>query len=138
MHIMDRTDPVSGSDVPSGTTSEGPIALVREGMRVIDSAGEEIGTVELVKMGDPEAVTAEGEDIADEGLFDTVGGIFGAGSEPDLPRTLRGRLLRYGFIKIDGKGLFSKDRYVKADRIAGVSGDTVRLNVPKDRAAEEA
>lgn len=33
------------------------MAQAREGMRVVDAAGEEIGTVENLKMGDPEATT---------------------------------------------------------------------------------
>jgi len=107
-------------------------------MRVIDSAGQEIGNVSLVRMGDPEAVTLEGEASGDQGILGGVANAFGFSDEPDLPPTLQARLMRFGFIKIDGEGLFSKDRYVRSDKIAGVSADTVRLSVPKDRVAEEA
>jgi hypothetical protein len=44
-------------------TSEGPIADVREGMRVVDRRDEDVGTVEVVKMGDPEAVTPSGQEV---------------------------------------------------------------------------
>lgn len=36
----------------------GPIRFVQEGMRVVDASGRQIGKVELVKLGDPDAVTA--------------------------------------------------------------------------------
>src|SRR5438105_2182227 len=41
-------------------TGSSAIARVREGMRVLDVAGSEIGKVEYVQMGDPEAVTTAG------------------------------------------------------------------------------
>lgn len=106
-------------------------------MRVIDSAGEEIGTVQLVRMGDPDAVTTEGEDSTGGGLLGGVADAFGFEDEPDLPGTLRRCLLHLGLVKVDGHGLFSKDRYVRADRVAGVSGQTVHLSVRKDQTAEE-
>lgn len=136
----EATRPAHTVESGAGGIGQGSIEQVQEGMRVIDSAGEEIGTVELVRMGDPGAVTVEGEDEGSggEGLLGGVADGIGFEDEPDLPGTLRRRLLRFGFIKVDGKGLFSKDRYVKADKIAGVSGDTVRLNVRKDQTAEEA
>lgn len=135
---MDRTDPVSDSDVPSGTTGEGAIELVQEGMRVIDSAGEEIGTVDLVKMGDPEAVTTEGQEAGGEGFLGGIADAFGFGDEPDLPPTLQARLIRFGFPMIDSESVLSANRYLRPDRIAAVSGDTVRLTVPRGRLAEAA
>lgn len=112
----------------------GPIEQVREGMRVIDSAGEEIGTVALSRMGDPDAV--EDDPAREEEASGGLGNIFGLEFEPDVPAGLQTRLLRAGFVKIDGTGLFSAARYVRADRIADVSGDVVRLSVPRDRIAE--
>ena len=105
----------------------GPIEHVHEGMRVVDAAGDDIGTVAMVKMGDPQAATIG----ANADTWDNVGqdfaNVFGWDAEPDLPPQLAAHLLRVGFIKIDTKGLFAKDRYVPADRVAGVSGDTVGL-----------
>jgi hypothetical protein len=63
--------------------------------------------------------------------------VFGDEREPDVPGPLRAQLLRYGFVKVDGPGLTDTDRYVRSDRIASVSGDTVTLSVSKDRLAEE-
>jgi hypothetical protein len=100
----------------------GPIHLVREGMQAADAAGSTIGKVELVKMGDPEAVTVEHDPNA----------------EPNVPGELAERLLRTGFVKIDRKGLLKPDVYAGADEIDTVDHDLVRLSVPVDRLASEA
>jgi hypothetical protein len=106
-----------------------PIAAAVEGMRVLDRDGTEVGTVEQVKLGDPGAVTTQGQRAGE------VSGLIGfvvnsvAGSEPDLPGTLAARLLRLGYIKIDG-GLFGPDRYAAADEIAEAGDGLVRLRVP--------
>lgn len=115
----------------------GPIERIREGMRVIDAAGGDIGAVEFVKMGDPGATTVGADAPRDGGFLQDIAGVFGFDSEPDLPDELRARLMRVGFIKIDGKGLTDSDRYVMADKIAGVSSDTVRLTLPKNRLTAE-
>lgn len=99
----------------------GPIHRVREGMQVADLGGAKIGKVVLVKMGDPEALTAEHD----------------PGAEPYLPDELAERLLRTGFIKIDRKGLLKRDVYAAADEIDAVDGDLVRLSVPVDVLATE-
>jgi hypothetical protein len=59
--------------------------------------------------------------------------------EPDVPEPLRSRLLQAGFIKIDGygPGFLDTDRYVRADQIADVGKDTVRLNVRRGEIPEE-
>ena len=92
----------------------GPIAQVREDMPVIDAAGERIGKVSFVKMGDPEAVTTQGEETDD--------------GEPRVVGELRERLLRIGFIKIDRKGFLRPDAYAAADQIDRVEGDSVHLS----------
>ena len=48
-----------------------------------------------------------------------------------MPDTVRNRLLHHGYIRLDG-GLFQGDRYVLADCISGVHGDTVMLLDDKD------
>jgi hypothetical protein len=117
---------------------QGPaIAQVTEGMQVVDSAGAEVGTVELVKMGDPEAVTTAGQRTGrGRDLVDAVARDL-AGVEPDVPPTVAARLLRTGYIKIDGKGLFHRDRYAAADEIAGVTADVVTLTTTRDNLAAE-
>lgn len=105
----------------------GPIGEVREGMRVVDSAERNVGTVELVKMGDAEAATAQGQP-GQRGLVDAIKEAFGAG-EPQVPDQWAARLMRIGFVKVDGKGLLDRDLYVPADQVAAVIGDVVHLSV---------
>jgi hypothetical protein len=115
-----------------------PIERVREGMTVIDLNGEDLGKVEYVQMGDPEAVTTEGNDLPEPGLLGRVAIAFaGDEREPEVAEPLRSQLLRIGFIKVDGGGWFGDDRYVRSDQIASISGDTVRLSISKHRLAKE-
>ncbi|GIJ50557.1 hypothetical protein Val02_74430 [Virgisporangium aliadipatigenens] len=93
----------------------GPIRFVQEGMRVVDASGRRVGKVELVKLGDPDAVTAQGQE--------TVRG------EPRIPDEPRERLLRLGFVKVDRTGLLRPDAYVASDQIDRVEGNTVHLSV---------
>jgi hypothetical protein len=120
-------------------TNLGPIELVREGMTVVDSAGEKVGKVEGLKMGDPEAVTEQGNELQDTGFLGDIAEVFvGDEREPDVPGPLRAQLLRSGYIKVDAPGfLIETDRYVPADQIASVSGDTVHLRILKDRLMKE-
>ncbi|MCC6180151.1 MAG: hypothetical protein IT305_32955 [Chloroflexi bacterium] len=115
-----------------------PIELVREGMDVVDVTGKKIGTVEGLKMGDPGAITDAGNELPQPDFIgDIAMAMFGDEREPDVPPALRARLLRTGFVKIDGPGLLDQDRYVRADMIASVEGDTVRLLKAKDQLIEE-
>lgn len=113
-----------------------PIASVYAGMRVVDSAGAVVGTVEYVKMGDPEAVTTQGQELGPRTLLGEIVESI-VGPEPDLPPTLAARLLRIGFVKVNGRGPFAADRYVASDEIAEVNGDTVHLAVPQERLSAE-
>lgn len=102
----------------------GPISQVVEGMRVFDAAGKEIGRVEFVKLGDPEAITTRGEET-DNG-------------EPRIAGELRERLLRLGFIKVDRKGFLKSDGYAAADEIDRVQDGAVRLAVTDRELLKEA
>jgi hypothetical protein len=93
----------------------GPISQVLEGMRVFDAEGKEVGTVEYVKLGDPEAITTLGEETESD--------------EPRVAGELGERLLRLGFIKVDRKGLLKSDGYVAADEIDRVQDGAVHLTV---------
>lgn len=111
----------------------GPIDRVREGMTVMDRDGEKVGTVEDVRMGDPGAVTEAGNQREHPDFLGTIADVFtGEEHEPDVPNPLRARLLRSGYLKIDGGFLVGKDRYVPADMIASVNEDVVRLHARKD------
>lgn len=102
------------------------IEQVREGMDVVSADGEKVGTVESFKMGDPEATTAEGQTTGERRgpIADFMANAFGAG--PDIPEERAERLLRLGYIRIDGKGL-SADSYCASDQLDRVEGDTVYL-----------
>ena len=122
----------------SGVAHASPIELIHEGMTVVDSAGQKVGTVEGLKMGDPGAVTEQGNEFQDTGFLGDIAEVFGDEREPDVPGPMRARLLRSGYIKVDSPGfLIETDRYVTADQIASVSGDTVRLRVTKDALVKE-
>jgi len=126
--IFDNTDTATG---------DGPIAQVREGMQVVDSASEHVGKVTAVQMGDPGAATVDSDTPDRGGFLGDIARLFGGGDEPDLPETLRARLMRSGFIKVDESILSTSDRYIAANQIAEVTGDTVRLNVTRDRIRDE-
>ena len=112
------------------------IEFVQNGMHVFDSTGRDVGEVEYVQFGDPAALTTRGNEASADGF---VGGLVASvkGSEPDVPQPIKDRLLRWGFVKIDGPGLSDTDRYVRADRIVGVDGDRVMLGCPIEKAALE-
>jgi hypothetical protein len=113
----------------------GPITNVREGMTVRDVTGQELGTVEYVKMGNPDAATAGGNTYQSNDLIEAAMAAFGTGSE--VPEPERRQLLRYGFIRIDGPSLSDTDRFVRSDKIKEVSGETVTLAVSKDQLVSE-
>ena len=121
-----------------GNVDTSAMARVQEGMRVVDAAGEDLGKVEYLQMGDPEAVTTEGNEHRP---VDLVGGVvervFPEESEPDVPDPLRTELQRTGYLKIGGHGIGGKARYVSSERVSAVSDDTVRLSVSKGDLARE-
>jgi hypothetical protein len=135
-----RTPAAPAAATPTSTTVESTdssasriINQVQEGMRVIDANGEELGRVDHIRMGDPEAATVDTAQPGDEGLL----GAFFGDAEPDVPEPLRSRLLRSGYVKIDGKGWLGTDRYVTPDAIGNVAGETVTLTIGKDHLLTE-
>ncbi len=145
----DNTSPLG--DVSSTET----LTNVREGMKVVDSTGDEIGKVRSLKSGDTSSATVDdGGDMAEgvgvipipggigtggssgigagAGIAGVVGTTADGGREPNVPEPAYSRLTRVGFIRIDAKGLFASDRYAGADQIDRVDGDTVYLAVAKD------
>ena len=100
----------------------GVIDEVTEGMRVV-VGGKKVGIVDFVKLADPDAGYAEREDFGPSvaSVRDLLGD-----DELDVPRELAERMLRIGYIKVEGTGLH-RDIYADADRIDRVEGDTVYL-----------
>jgi hypothetical protein len=113
-----------------------PISYVRVGMTVRDASGHDLGTVEQVEIGDPDAVTTQGNapvhhDIVTDVVTAALGG------EAEVPEPKRSQLLRYGFIRIDGQGLTDTDRFVRSDHIKEVSGNVVTLSVTREQLLSE-
>lgn len=101
------------------TTSGSGLARVRVGMKVVDSAGEDVGKVRSVRMGDPDAITADGQDVYSL-------------REDGVPEGNEERLARLGYAKIDAKGWFTGMRFATGEEVGQVSDDVVHLTVPKD------
>ncbi|MDQ0732379.1 hypothetical protein [Arthrobacter sp. B1I2] len=102
------------------------IEQVREGMKVVASNGKKLGKVEALKMGDPEAVTAEGQtDPETGGLANT--GIEAFASTSKLPHHVAERLLLTGYVKVDRSGLLAGHAYIASDQLDRVEGDTLWL-----------
>jgi hypothetical protein len=117
--------------MPTGVPrSPDPIAQVTSGMRVIDPDGAEVGTVIAVRLGDPNAVTAQDPPTGHGLLGDRVPHTE-SGDEPDVPPDLAARMLRTGYLKVDSRGLLTRDVYVEADQIAEVNQDVVELTVDR-------
>jgi hypothetical protein len=102
------------------------IEEVREGMHVVGADGKKIGKVEDLKMGDPDAVTADGQTAPETGglVFNMIDD-FAKSSR--LPRHVAERLLRVGYVKIDRSGLFAGHEYFASDELDKVEGDTLWL-----------
>ncbi|MDG6105859.1 hypothetical protein [Dactylosporangium aurantiacum] len=77
------------------------------GMRVVDPAGEQAGTVT--------AVQEAGTDV-----------------RPDTIAGIAEHLMATGYIRVDGTGFLSNDAYAAGNQISGVSGDTVELAVVRE------
>jgi hypothetical protein len=108
--------------------TEPPIAQVTVGMRVIDAGGEEIGRVDSVRHGDPNAVTAQaptGDAVGT--LANLISSV--AAEEPDVPADAEARLRRAGYVKVNGHRGVHAAVYVEADQIAKVTDDVVHLGV---------
>ena len=158
------TDQSGGS--PTAMRSESTDAVgtsmlsrVREGMKVVDAAGDDIGKVVEVRMGDPAAATTAGQVPLDTdttlvaaapvsagtntgGTLGGGSGILGLATDADtdlnagVDTQTGSQLTRAGFIKVDGKGWIDTDRLVSAESIADVSNDTVTLNIAKEAIPE--
>jgi hypothetical protein len=120
------TDNTADGEMYSDTVEGGPISDVMIGDGVVDSTGKEVGTVKFVKMGDPNAVTDEGQEDSGPGFLGLGGDSYDLGS---LPEQARHQLLRVGFIHIDVS--WANDRFAGAGQIARVENNTVYLTVPE-------
>ncbi|MFY1635578.1 hypothetical protein ACN27F_20275 [Solwaraspora sp. WMMB335] len=128
------------SAVDTSVTSD-PIDRITPGMSVIDVQGASIGTVTLVRRGDPNAVAIEGE--VDPG--DEIGDQLPhpeAGDEPTTAPDVAARLLRTGFIKIGGAVAGTREAsgagYAGVDQVSAVQDGVVRLAIPRSEVTRQA
>lgn len=112
--------------------------LIHEDMEVYDVNEKHIGEVEFVYLGSVNPTgtergtapqTVDDIDLTDNTFVDLIGRAFG---DDEMPDVIRKRLLYYGFVKVEGEGLFAADRFVTPDQIAAVRGEHVYLNVTDD------
>jgi hypothetical protein len=110
---------------------------VHLGMDVYDRNHHHIGKVDDLKFPEnedfPEVIPAgiDGSDMKepDNSLLDRAAEAF---RSKELPQSLRERLLREGYIRIEADGIFIPDRYVLPSQIASADADEIMLNVGRD------
>jgi hypothetical protein len=107
-------------------------------MEVYDIRDRRIGKVEDIYFGasSPTAnergtgsATAPAQDSTGDRFYKDIVRAF---ASDDVPEELQQRLLREGYIRIGGEGLFSTARYVLPEQISSVSGDRVTLRTTRD------
>lgn len=134
--VGQELDPVFDSGLESPLLKE-----IQKAMKVYDRQGDKIGEVESIYLGSVnEAADAFGLGPESTDDADLDGGTSWAealakvfADDDELPEELHSRLLRHGFIRIGGSGLFASDYYASSDQIASVSEDRVQLNCLKDQ-----
>ncbi|MGQ0603932.1 MAG: hypothetical protein ACT4QE_19805 [Anaerolineales bacterium] len=120
-------------------TGETILGRISEGMPVFDRDGHDVGKVAAVYLG----AVSELEDQRGQGpattpdpalpTDDTLLHHFAKGmTDDELPPSLRDRLLRSGFIRINTAGWFSSDRFAAPGQIAVVEDNEVTLSVTKE------
>ncbi len=110
------------------------LSQVYEGMDVFDREGKKVGRVEYIQIGDedpasPGTETATARDpnkFMDDTVLDDIAEAFVG--DNDIPDTIRSRMIRQGFIRID-TGMLSADRYALSEHVASVDEDRVNLRV---------
>ncbi|MFJ6281004.1 hypothetical protein [Arthrobacter subterraneus] len=102
------------------------LSKVREGMAVFNAAGKKLGKVKEVKMGDPDAVTPEGQYEGGSDFRTVVADIFRHDKKMDEERAQR--LMRVGYLEVDGTGI-GNHFYEEADTVERVDDDGVHLNI---------
>lgn len=140
--------------------SPGTLSACHDGMTVIDVDGEELGTIALIGMPHSDDERTVNDEFAEqyEQPPDLPIPAPGAGggamvgpagaplpteladrgptrvgpAEPDVAAEIAQKLRHRGYIKVDSKGFFHRDRYVGADQIGRVEGNTLYLTVAKE------
>lgn len=99
---------------------------VREGMTVVDATGERVGTVSAVSIGDPDAVTDQGQHF-DESSFDMLNELRSILGGDAIPDEQAHHLLRAGFVRVHR--LLHHDLFATPAELDRVEGDTLHLSI---------
>lgn len=113
------------------------LLTIKEGMKVIDGNGDEIGKVELVKYSDedpnrPGPETATSSNIPDRNVSWVDDVIRALDLDNDVPEEVMKRFQREGFIRIDSNKLFGGDYYATLNEVANVTKDTIKLHTARE------
>ncbi len=132
-------------EITEGRPERKILSKVYKGMEVYDVEGDKVGTVERVFLG---AVGQESENRAqgprtapvpdptkDESFVEDLSDVFDP--EDKIPDVVRERLLRHGFIRVEGAELFDQDQYVIPEQIAAIDEDGVKLRIVRDELYED-
>lgn len=107
------------------------LRLARIGMPVADRNGVRVGFVRRIARGDPLAVDGRGQRIGE--ATDLLRWLPGSrwAVEPRItsPQAAT-RLVREGYIEIDGRSLGQPTRYAAAEEIVDSADNVLRLGVP--------
>ncbi len=103
---------------------------LRDGMKVVDADGIEVGTIGLIRFGDPSAaqVNYQPSEVAGSAFATDL-----VRSEPRVPEPLRGSLLQLGYVRVDEKLHLRRDHhyYVMPQQIVAIENDTISLGLLK-------
>ena len=105
---------------------------VNEGMTVVDRAEQVVGTVQLVYYGGASAEAVERAMRLQELAATLAPATEGSTFSSDVPPDQQERMLRYGYIRIEGPGITGLHSYVTPEQIAGVVGDQVQLHASRE------
>lgn len=131
-------------EMTQGRPEHGVLTQVYEGMDVYDVEGEKVGTVEKVfvggvagendQQGSAPATTPVPLETRDETFVDDIAEAFDP--QHEIPEVVRERLLRHGFIRVEGPEIFEQEQYITPEQIASVTDDEVRLRVSRSELYE--
>jgi len=114
----------------------GILGQVKEGMEVYDNAGEQVGTVNFVRIGeeDPtnievEAATGDPRTPPQNKILEEVARVLG--KMDNIPDEIKERMWRYGYVRID-MGTLHSDRIALHTEVDRVADNRVRLSVNQD------
>ena len=94
---------------------------ISEGMIVYDSAGQAVGTVQVVYFGG----------ASEEAIQRALHSEAGENDISNLPKDLGARLMTQGYVTVDGPDLTGANRYLRPEQIAGVFPEEIE-GVVKD------